>query len=97
MVVSTTGELYVVATPIGHRKDITLRAIEVLQQVDWIAAEDTRHSGALLAHYAIDTPMISLHQHNEQQRANDLIKKLQAGQSVALISDAGMHLALPKQ
>lgn len=92
MVVSTTGELYVVATPIGHRKDITFRAIEVLQQVDWIAAEDTRHSGALLAHYAIDTPMISLHQHNEQQRANDLIKKLQAGQSVALISDAGTPL-----
>jgi 16S rRNA (cytidine1402-2'-O)-methyltransferase len=83
------GTLYIVATPIGNLKDMTLRAIETLQQVDLIAAEDTRHSRPLLHHYAVDTAMISLHQHNEQQRAQKLLQQLQAGKDVALISDAG--------
>lgn len=84
--------LYIVATPIGNLADMTLRAIETLQSVDLIAAEDTRHSKYLLQHYNIDTTSISLHQHNEQQRSEALIKRLQNGESVALISDAGTPL-----
>lgn len=87
-----TGHLYIVATPIGNLKDITLRALETLKQVDLIAAEDTRHSKTLLQHYQIDTALISLHEHNEQQRAHELLLKLQAGQHIALISDAGTPL-----
>lgn len=86
------GTLYVVATPIGHLGDITQRAIDVLSTVDWIAAEDTRHSRTLLAHYGIKTPMLSLHAHNEQARAETVISRLQQGQSIALISDAGTPL-----
>ncbi len=86
------GTLYVVATPIGHLGDISARAIEVLKQVDRIAAEDTRHSGRLLQHYAIQTPMLALHEHNERQAAPALIEQLRAGQSIALISDAGTPL-----
>jgi len=84
--------LYIVATPIGNLSDMSQRAIEVLQQVDVIAAEDTRHSGFLLQHFAIKTPSISLHDHNEQQRSETLLEKLQQGESIALISDAGTPL-----
>ncbi|MFK5925894.1 MAG: 16S rRNA (cytidine(1402)-2'-O)-methyltransferase [Desulfuromusa sp.] len=84
-----SGTLYVVATPIGNLEDMTYRAVRILQEVSLIAAEDTRHSRKLLNHYAIDTPLISYHEHNEEYRAAQLIKKLQNGDSIALISDAG--------
>lgn len=86
------AKLYIVATPIGNISDITYRAIETLQQVDLIAAEDTRHSGKLLSHYQIKKPMFPLHDHNERQRGQVLIEKIKAGQSIALISDAGTPL-----
>jgi len=86
------SELYVVATPIGNLSDISARAIEVLMQVDLIAAEDTRHSSRLLNHLGIQKPMLSYHDHNESQQTQNLIGKLQAGQSIALISDAGTPL-----
>lgn len=82
--------LYVVATPIGNLADMTFRAIEILRQVNWIAAEDTRHTGKLLHHFQIDTPQISYHDHNRQSRLTDLIQRLQQGGSIALVSDAGM-------
>ena len=84
-----TGTLYVVATPIGNLEDMTYRAVRILKSVDLIAAEDTRHSRKLLMHYAIDTPLISYHDHNEKSRAEQLLEKLRAGASLALISDAG--------
>ncbi|EPJ45592.1 MAG: methyltransferase [Osedax symbiont Rs1] len=84
--------LYVVATPIGNLGDITHRAIEVLHSVALIAAEDTRHSGRLMAQFNIKTPMISVHDHNERQRVSTITKKLSEGESVALISDAGTPL-----
>ncbi len=87
-----SGVLYVVATPLGNLADITYRAVQVLKNVDLIAAEDTRHSGLLLRHYAIDTPMISLHEHNERAQVRGLLERLQGGESVALISDAGTPL-----
>jgi len=86
------AKLYIVATPIGNISDISYRAIETLQQVDVIAAEDTRHSGKLLSHYQIKKPMFPLHDHNERERGKVLIEKIKAGQSVALISDAGTPL-----
>jgi 16S rRNA (cytidine1402-2'-O)-methyltransferase len=86
------SSLYLVATPIGNLDDITFRALEVLKKVDLIAAEDTRHSKRLLSHYALTTPMISLHEHNEQQRIVTIVERLQAGESIALISDAGTPL-----
>lgn len=86
------AKLYIVATPIGNMSDMTYRAIETLQRVNLIAAEDTRHSGKLLSHYQIKSPMFSLHDHNERQRANVLVDKIKAGQSIALISDAGTPL-----
>ena len=86
---AVAGTLYVTATPIGNLDDITLRAIEILRTVDMIAAEDTRQTGILLKAHRIDTRLISYHEHNEQQRARQLIAKLQAGNSVALVSDAG--------
>jgi len=84
------GALYVCPTPIGNLADITLRVLATLQQVDFIAAEDTRHSRKLLTHYNIKTPLISYHEHNEKQRTEEIIARLQQGQSAALISDAGM-------
>ncbi|WP_319408210.1 16S rRNA (cytidine(1402)-2'-O)-methyltransferase [uncultured Desulfosarcina sp.] len=81
--------LYVVATPIGNLEDITLRAIRVLNGVDLIAAEDTRHTTRLLFHYGIRTPLISCHEHNERHRTPELIDKIRSGGSVALVSDAG--------
>lgn len=89
---SQAGILYIVATPIGHLQDISYRAVDVLSRVDKIAAEDTRHSRILLDHYGITTPMLSLHQHNEANRAAQVITWLQQGLSVALISDAGTPL-----
>ncbi len=85
-----TRTLYVVGTPIGNLEDITFRAIVVLQQVDLIAAEDTRHTGKLLQHFQIKTPQISYHEHNRATRTPELIEKLQQGQSIALVTDAGM-------
>lgn len=84
-----SGTLYVVATPIGNLGDITQRALATLQQVDAIAAEDTRHSVGLLRHFGISKPLIAVHEHNEQQSAQGLIKRLLAGDSIALITDAG--------
>lgn len=84
--------LYIVATPIGNLNDITHRAIETLHKVSLIAAEDTRHSRRLLDHYQITTKLISLHEHNEQQRSTYLLEQLQQGQTIALISDAGTPL-----
>lgn len=86
------GTLFIVPTPIGNLEDITHRAIRVLSKVDVIAAEDTRHSQKLLQHCAISTRLISLHDHNEEQRAKQIIEKLKLGQSIALISDAGTPL-----
>ncbi|MGQ0736377.1 MAG: 16S rRNA (cytidine(1402)-2'-O)-methyltransferase [Acidobacteriota bacterium] len=83
------GTLFVVATPIGHLEDITLRALRVLGEVALIAAEDTRRTGNLLRHYRIQTPLISLHAHNERARVPGLLKRLRAGHSIALVSDAG--------
>ncbi len=83
------GRLFVVGTPIGNLEDITLRAVRVLKEVRLVAAEDTRHSRKLLAAHGIATPLISLHEHNEASRAALLLGKLQAGQDVAYISDAG--------
>jgi len=84
-----SGTLYVVATPIGNLEDITYRAVRILGEVDLIAAEDTRHSRKLLSHYGIGTPLISCHEHNEPQRAGELLERLRSGQNIALISDAG--------
>ena len=86
------GTLYVVATPIGNLADFSLRAIETLQQVDIICAEDTRHARTLLQHHGITTHSIALHQHNEAQSAAGLIEKIQQGSSIAIISDAGTPL-----
>lgn len=81
--------LYIVATPIGNLKDITLRALEVLKSVDLIAAEDTRHSKILTSHYQITTPMTSYYEHNKITKGEYLLKFLKEGKNVALISDAG--------
>ncbi|MCC3702509.1 16S rRNA (cytidine(1402)-2'-O)-methyltransferase [Rouxiella badensis] len=88
----SASTLYVVPTPIGNLGDITQRALAVLSSVDLIAAEDTRHTGLLLQHFAISAKMYPLHDHNEQQKADHLIAKLQEGQSIALVSDAGTPL-----
>ena len=83
------GKLYIVATPIGNLEDITLRAINILKQVDLIAAEDTRHTLKLLNHLQISKPLISYHRHNEQTKKDILIQKLKQGQNIAIVSDAG--------
>jgi 16S rRNA (cytidine1402-2'-O)-methyltransferase len=89
---SECGKLYVVATPIGNLADITFRAVEILKQVDLIAAEDTRHVKMLLQHYGISNKLISLHQHNEDKASSGLLEKLREGVSIALVSDAGTPL-----
>jgi len=86
------GTLYLVATPIGNLADITQRAISVLDQVDVIAAEDTRHSQRLLSHLCIKTKLLSYHEHNEEQITPRLLDELESGKSIALISDAGTPL-----
>src|SRR5690349_9774277 len=83
------GTLYLVATPIGNLADITHRALQVLRDVALVACEDTRHTRKLLQHYGLDTKTISYHEHNEQQRARDLIELLQQGSDIAVVSDAG--------
>ncbi|MFQ5894806.1 MAG: 16S rRNA (cytidine(1402)-2'-O)-methyltransferase [Nitrospinota bacterium] len=83
------GTLYVVATPIGNLEDITLRALRVLREVDLVAAEDTRHTGRLLAHYGIRKPLVSYYEWNERQRARQLLSRIRAGEKVALVCDAG--------
>jgi 16S rRNA (cytidine1402-2'-O)-methyltransferase len=83
------GTLYIVATPIGHLEDITLRAIRTLKEVDVIAAEDTRHTQTLLRHFSIDTPLTSYHEHNERAKTGQLVARLERGESIALVSDAG--------
>ena len=86
------GCLWVVATPIGHREDFSARAIETLRAVGVILAEDTRHSRPLLLHHGIDTPLLALHEHNERDAVAAIVRRLLAGESVALISDAGTPL-----
>ncbi len=86
------GVLYLVASPIGNLEDMTFRAVRVLNESDWIACEDTRHTRILLNHYGIDKPLVSYHDHNEAARAPELIARLLAGSSGSLISDAGMPL-----
>ncbi|MFB2879883.1 16S rRNA (cytidine(1402)-2'-O)-methyltransferase [Floridanema aerugineum] len=86
------GTLYLVATPIGNLEDMTFRAIRILQTVDLIAAEDTRHTGKLLQHFQIKTPQLSYHEHNSQQRIPELLSQLSQGKAIALVTDAGMPL-----
>lgn len=83
------GILYIVATPIGNLEDITLRAIRTLKEADVIAAEDTRHTQVLLKHFAINTPLTSFHEHNERAKTAQLVTRLERGESIALVSDAG--------
>ena len=85
-----SGTLYLVPTPIGNLEDMTFRAIKILREVDLIAAEDTRNTRKLLTHFEVDTPQISFHEHNTQERIPQLVDKLLAGQSIAQVSDAGM-------
>ncbi len=86
------GTLYVVATPIGNLQDISQRALHTLETVQCIAAEDTRHTAALLRHFSLSTPLISLHEHNERERIRLLLDRLLSGESVAIVSDAGTPL-----
>lgn len=86
------GTLFVVATPIGNREDLSPRARQSLREVDLIAAEDTRHTGRLLSHFGVKTPQISLHEHNEESLVSDLVQRLKSGTSIALVSDAGTPL-----
>jgi 16S rRNA (cytidine1402-2'-O)-methyltransferase len=84
------GKLYIVGTPIGNMEDITLRALRVLQEADLIAAEDTRHTGVLLARHGLKKPFVSYHEFNEARRTPELVVQLQQGRQIALVSDAGM-------
>jgi len=84
------GTLYIVGTPIGNLEDMTFRAVRILQNVDLIAAEDTRHTGKLLQHFQVKTPQISYHDHNRFQRLAELLEKLHQGNTIALVTDAGM-------
>lgn len=83
------GKLYIVPTPIGNLEDMTFRAVRILKEVDCILAEDTRNSGKLLKHFEITTPMLSHHMHNEHKTVESLVKRMEAGETFALISDAG--------
>ncbi len=85
----TPGTLYLVATPIGNREDITLRALRTLRECDVVAAEDTRRTAQLLAHFDIRKPLLSCFQHNEARRADEILRRLQGGERVALVTDAG--------
>ena len=85
-----TGRLYLCATPIGNLADITYRAVEMLRTADVIAAEDTRHTRGLLAHYDIHTPMTSYHEHNKEEKGAELIERLRAGENIVCVSDAGL-------
>jgi 16S rRNA (cytidine1402-2'-O)-methyltransferase len=87
-----SGTLYVVATPIGNLEDITLRALRILREVDQIACEDTRQTRKLLDRHGISKPLVSYHEHNEQARAQELVRELEAGKNIALVSDAGTPL-----
>lgn len=84
------GTLYVVGTPIGNLEDMTFRAVRILQSVDAIAAEDTRHTGKLLEHFQIKTPQVSYHEHNRNERLPELLTQLSEGKSIALVTDAGV-------
>ncbi|TBR59806.1 16S rRNA (cytidine(1402)-2'-O)-methyltransferase [Westiellopsis prolifica IICB1] len=84
------GILYIVATPIGNLEDMTFRGVRILQMVDLIAAEDTRHTGKLLQHFQIKTPQISYHEHNRNSRIPELVQQLSEGKAIALVTDAGM-------
>ncbi|MEA5620450.1 16S rRNA (cytidine(1402)-2'-O)-methyltransferase [Cronbergia sp. UHCC 0137] len=84
------GTLYIVGTPIGNLEDITFRAVRILQTVDVIAAEDTRHTGKLLQHFQVKTPQLSYHEHNQNSRIPELLAELKNGKAIALVSDAGM-------
>lgn len=92
MTLTRPGVLHVVATPIGHRDDISARAIETLRRVKVIAAEDTRHTRPLMQHLGIDTPLVALHDHNERTAVDGLVARMAAGDDVALVSDAGTPL-----
>src|SRR5215831_19772188 len=83
------GTLFVVATPIGNLEDVTLRALRILREVGLVAAEDTRRTAKLLQHYSISTRTTSLHEHNEREKTPRLVERLRAGDSIALVSDAG--------
>ena len=87
-----SGILYVVATPIGNLEDITFRAVRILKEADLIVCEDTRQTPKLLDHYGISKPLLSYHEHNERARASQLIHELEAGKTIALVSDAGTPL-----
>ena len=87
---SHRGTLYLIPTPIGNLEDMTYRAVRTLQEVDVVAAEDTRHTGVLLQHFNIPKPMISYHEHNKVEKGSELIQRLLDGQSIGLVSDAGM-------
>ena len=84
-----SGTLYVVGTPIGNLEDMTHRAVRILREVETIAAEDTRHTRRLLAHYGIETSLTSYHEHNERTRTEGLVRRLAAGEDIALVADAG--------
>ena len=86
------GRLYIVGTPIGNLEDITIRALRILKEVNFIACEDTRRTQRLLDHYEIKTPMVSYHEHNELTRAPELIIRMEEGETIALVADAGMPL-----
>ena len=88
--VAKTGTLYMCATPIGNLEDMTFRAVRILQEVDLIAAEDTRNSIRLLQHFDIHTPMTSYHEYNKIEKGRSLVGRLLSGQNIALITDAGM-------
>ncbi|MGE5657559.1 MAG: 16S rRNA (cytidine(1402)-2'-O)-methyltransferase [Actinomycetota bacterium] len=87
---SKPGTLYIVGTPIGNLEDMTFRAVRILQTVDLIAAEDTRHTGKLLQHFQVKTPQISYYEHNQHQRLPELLNQLKRGKAIALVTDAGM-------
>ena len=82
--------VYLVATPIGNLEDITLRALRTLRECDLIACEDTRHTRKLLNRYEVQKPLISCHEHNERERAQQIVERVLAGQAVAIVSDAGL-------